>query len=331
MNIFSALILLGIIGCDIVISPIFPNRELCNTFSLSLTYSSISISLTFSKPVDVLAGVTGGDETKAALELVKSDPDKYAETHYDRAGYGKIGFRADFGPTAMIEVRQAIMYTINRPEFAQTFTGGYGAVVHGPYYEGYSAFQAVKDEIKLNTYDYSADSAIEVLEAGGWIYNAKGEAFEAGKDAVRYKKLSGYEKTEDNLKFKTVDGMYQTVKIDGEYYMPLAINWYGTQPNTVTDQLITAWQANPVATTQIGMYIQYISTDFTTGVYAELNRREANGYNGVPKLNAINFATGFTSAMYDYSWNWTIDPELIAVGYSVCFVCDAADYMENYK
>ena len=281
--------------------------------------------------IDVLAGVTGGDETKAALELVKSDPAKYAETHYDRAGYGKIGFRADFGPTAMIEVRQAIMYTINRPEFAQTFTGGYGAVVHGPYYEGYSAFQAVKDEIKLNTYDYSADSAIEVLEAGGWIYNAKGEAFEAGKDAVRYKKLSGYEKTEDNLKFKTVDGKYETVKIDGEYYMPLAINWYGTQPNTVTDQLITAWQANPVATTQIGMYIQYISTDFTTGVYAELNRREANGYNGVPKLNAINFATGFTSAMYDYSWNWTIDPELIAVGYSVCFVCDAADYMENYK
>ena len=26
-----------------------------------------------------------------------------------------------------------------------------------------------------------------------------------------------------------------------------------------------------------------------------------------------------------------IDPELIAVGYSVCFVRDAADYMENYQ
>ncbi len=281
--------------------------------------------------VDIIAGITGGAETKAALELVKSDPTKYAETHYDRAGYGKIGMRCDFGPTSMVEVRQAIMYTINRPEFAQTFTGGYGSVVHGPYYEKYPAFIAVKDDLKLNTYDYSADAAIEVLEAGGWIYNDKGEAFKAGTDAVRYKKLSGYEKTEENLTFKTIDGEYKTVKIDGEYYMPLAINWFGTQPNDVTDQLITAWQTNPVATSQIGMYITYSPTDFNTGLYAELYRMESKGYDGVPKLNAVNFATGFTSAVYDYSWNWTIDPELIAVGYSVCFVRDAADYMENYK
>jgi len=281
--------------------------------------------------IDVLAGITGAAETKAALALVAESPDKYAETHYDRAGYGKLGFRSDFGPTSMVEVRQAIMYTINRPEFAQTFTGGYGAVVHGPYYTGYSAYQAVKDDINLNQYAYSADSAIAVLEEGGWIYNAEGKTYEKGKDAIRYKKLSGYELSADNLNFKTVDGMYKAVKIDGAYYMPLAINWYGTQPNDVTDQLITAWQTNPNATTEIGMYITYTSTDFNTGLYGELYQMEDSGYNGVPKLNAINFATGFTSAMYDYSWNWTIDPELIDAGYSVCFVRDAADYMENYK
>ena len=281
--------------------------------------------------IDVLAGITGAAETEAALALVKEFPDKYAETHYDRAGYGKLGMRCDFGPTSMVEVRQAIMYTINRPEFAQTFTGGYGAVVHGPYYTGYSAFQAVKDEIILNQYAYSADAAINVLEEGGWVYNSKGQPFVKGTDDVRYKKLSGYEKSLENLNFKTVDGKYSTVKINGEYYMPLAINWYGTQPNDVTDQLINAWQKNPTATTQIGMYITYTSTDFTTGLYGELMRDEGSGYNGVPKLNAINFATGFTSTIYDYSWNWTIDPELIAVGYSACFVRDAADYLENYQ
>ena len=281
--------------------------------------------------IDVLAGITGAAETEAALALVKESPDKYAETHYDRAGYGKLGMRCDFGPTSMVEVRQAIMYTINRPEFAQTFTGGYGAVVHGPYYTGYSAYKAVKDEIILNQYAYSADSAINVLEEGGWIYNEKGQPFVQGTDAIRYKKLSGYELSVDNLNFKTVDGKYCTLKIDGEYYMPLAINWFGTQPNDVTDQLITAWQKNPVATTEIGMYITYTSTDFATGLYGELYQMEDSGFDGVPKLNAINFATGFTSTIYDYSWNWTIDPELIAVGYSVCFVRDAADYMENYQ
>ncbi len=281
--------------------------------------------------VDILAGITGGAETEAALALVNSDPSKFAETHYDRAGYGKMGFRADFGPTSMIEVRQAIIYTINRPEFAQTFTGGYGAVVHGPYYTGFSAYKAVEDEILLNQYAYSADSAILVLEEGGWIYNDKGQPFVKGVDAIRYKKLEGYEKSLDNLNFATVDGKYKTLKINGEYYMPLAINWYGTQPNNVTDQLITAWQSNPNATTEIGMYITYTSTDFNTGLYGELMHMESQGYNGVPKLNCINFATGFTSAMYDYSWNWTINLDLIAAGYSVCFVCDEADFLENYK
>ena len=279
--------------------------------------------------IDVLSGITGGTETEAALAIVASDPTKYAETHYDRAGYGKIGFRSDFGPTSMVEVRQAIMYTINRPEFAQTFTGGYGAVVHGPYYTGYSAYKAVEDEIILNQYAYSADSAIAVLEEAGWVYNDKGQEFVAGTDAIRYKKLEGYELTLDNLHFATVDGAYKTLNINGEYYMPLAINWYGTQPNDVTDLLITAWQTNPNATTELGMYITYTSCDFTTGLYGEYLQIEGYGWDGVAKLCAINFATGFTSAAYDYSFGWTIDQDMYA-DYSNNYLMDEADFWENY-
>ena len=279
--------------------------------------------------VDVLAGITGGDETKAALAIVESDPEKYAETHYDRAGYGKLAFRCDLGPTAMTEVRQAIMYTINRPEFAQTFTGGYGTVVHGPYYEGMSAFKANADTINLNPYSYSADAAIEVLEEGGWIYNENGEEFVAGVDAIRYKKLSGYEMSAANLQYASIDGKYKTLKIDGEYYMPLAINWYGTQPNNVTDILITAWQTNPNATTEIGAYITYTSCDFTTGLYGEYLQIEAYGWDGVAKCAAINFATGFNSAIYDMSWYWTIDQSMYA-DYSNNYLMDEADFWENY-
>ena len=280
--------------------------------------------------VDIIAGITGAVETAEALKVVADNPTKYAETHYDRAGYGKLGFRCDFGPTGFVEVRQAIIHTINRPEFAQTFTGGYGSVVHGPYYEGYSAFQAVKDEIKLNQYTYSKDTAVEILVEGGWVYNEKGEQFTAGKDAVRYKKLEGYELSKDNLNFATTDGKYKTIKVNGSYYMPLAINYYGTQPNDVTDQLLTAWANNAAATKDIGMYIVYTSTDFTTGLYGELYRDEGSGYNGVPKVNAINFATGFTSAAYDYSFNWTINQEMYSE-YQMCFVMDEADFWENYN
>ena len=187
----------------------------------------------------------------------------------------------------------------------------------------------MEDEILLNQYAYSADTAVAVLEEGGWVYNDKGQTFDPATDAVRYKKLEGYDLSPQNITYATVDGAYKTLKINGEYYMPLAINWYGTQPNDVTDQLITAWQTNPNATTNIGAYITYTSCDFNTGVYGEYCQIEDYGWDGVAKCCAINFATGFTTAAYDYSFYWTIDQSMYA-DYSNCYIMDEADFWENY-
>jgi len=318
----------------LTLNPNYPGDDARGTASIeTITYikivSETQTDMFKAGQVDVLAGITGGEETKAALALVEESPDKYAETHYDRAGYGFIGLRCDLGPVSDTAVRQAIMYTINRPEFAQTFTGGYGSVVHGPYYTGYSAYQAVEDEILLNQYAYSSDSAIAVLEEAGWIYNDKAQEFDPAVDAVRYKKLEGYELSEQNIMYATTDGAYKTLKINGEYYMPLAINWYGTQPNNVTDMLITAWQANPNATTAIGAYITYTSCDFATGLYGEYLQIEDYGWDGVAKCCGINYATGFTSAAYDMSWNFTINPDMYA-DYSRAYFMDEADFWENY-
>lgn len=281
--------------------------------------------------VDVIEGITGGNETKAALATVAANPDKYKETHYARAGYGKMGFRADFGAAEDHAVRQAIMYTLNRNEFAQAFTGGYGSVVHGAYYTQFPAYIANKADLeaKLDPYAFSIDNAIDVLEAAGWVYNAKGKEFNPDKDDVRYKKLSGYELSKANLEFKSTDSKYKTLKIDGEYYMPLVINWYGTQPNDVTDLLITSWQETDAATKDIGMYITYTSCDFTSGLYGEYLQIPSYGFDGVPKLSCINFATGFNSALYDYSYGWTINPDYYD-DYSQYYIMDEADFYSNY-
>ena len=97
--------------------------------------------------VDVLSGITGGDDTKAALAIV--DDVNFSEVHYQRAGYGKVEFECDFGPTMFPEVRQAITYLLNRTEFCQTFTGGYGVVVDGPYSPDFDMWKAVQDDIEL--------------------------------------------------------------------------------------------------------------------------------------------------------------------------------------
>ncbi|MBE5744831.1 MAG: hypothetical protein E7355_01695 [Clostridiales bacterium] len=275
--------------------------------------------------VDVLASVTGGEETKAALAIV--DNVKFKETHYDRAGYGKLAFRCDFSPTQFAEVRRAVMYTIDRNEFAQTFTGGYGSVVDAPYHAGLDAYIAVKDKLRLNKYEYSVENAKQSLIDGGWVYNEKGEAYEEGK-GVRYKKLSGYELSYNNLAFSSTDNKYRTVKVNGEYYMPLVINWMGTQPNPVTDQLITAWQNNPNAGEKIGAYITYATGDMNSALYGEYYQMPAYGFTKA-RFGAVNFATGYTSAVYDQSFYWTIDQNMYA-NYSSNFLLDEKDFLSNY-
>lgn len=269
--------------------------------------------------VDVLSGITGGDSTKAALEIV--DGENFAEVHYQRAGYGKIQFECDFGPTMFPEVRQAIAYLLNRTEFCQAFTGGYGVVVDGPYSPDFDMWRAVEDDIELVDYTFSPDNAKKVLEEGGWIYNSKGEPFvegAGGVDSVRYKKLTEeeanaldiYGNDAGNKTFKSVANTdnitYETVEINGEYYMPLAINWFGSTPNPVTDLLSTTL-ANSSDLASVGMVIRATAGDFTT-LLGNIYRDPSMGYAGTPIYGMLNLATGWNSAVYDYSFNWSSDP-----------------------
>ena len=272
--------------------------------------------------LDVISAITGGKETDEALKAVEESNGAYTYSHYSRAGYGKLGMRCDYGPVQFLEVRQAIAYCMDRAKFAKDFTGGYGGVVDGPYYKGSWMYKAAMAQgMDLDTYATSADSAIKVLEAGGWVYNAEGGEYTSG---VRYKKIPGDKINENDAKYQSVDGMYKTTKVGDDYYMPLVLNWFGTVDNEFTELLQTGFRENPNIETA-GMKVYNTIGDFYP-MLDELYQTAAYGYyQGTPMYTCFNFATGFSSAIYDFSWNLTIDPDMFNDLYNSYFIKDAAD------
>ncbi len=274
--------------------------------------------------LDVIAAITGGADTDNALKLADESEGKYVYTHYSRAGYGKLGFRADYGPAQFVSVRQAIALCMDRAQFAKDFTGGYGGVVDGPYYTGSWMYKAAVDQgMLLDSYATSADAAIEVLEADGWIYNADGTPY-AG-EGVRYKAIPADKINENDKNYKSVDGTYKTEEVNGVYLMPLVINWYGTADNPFTDLLQTGLKANENVA-KAGMVVYNTIGDFAP-MLDELYQQAAYGfYAGTPMYCAFNFATGFNSAVYDFAFNMTIDPAMYD-DYSQYYIKDYADIL----
>ncbi len=297
-----------------------------NTIVYKKIVSSTQMADFTAGTLDVIAGITGGDETDEALQVVRNSNGAYNYVTYARAGYGKLAFRCDFGPTQFQAVRQAVAYCVDRAAFAKTFTGGYGGVVDAPYYSGAWMYkEAVKQGMQLSTYPASADKAIEVLEADGWVYNAEGGAYTTG---VRYKKIAADQMSAADKTFQSKDGAYTTVKIGDYYYMPLILNWYGTDDNPFTDQLVTAFKEGANITTA-GILVQFTKGDFYPMLSEFVQGNYGSGtYGGTPLYNCFNFATSFSSAVYDYSYNMTVDPGMYD-DYSSYYIKDVADIYLN--
>ena len=274
--------------------------------------------------LDVIAAITGGADTDNALKLADESNGAYVYTHYSRAGYGKLGFRADYGPAQFTSVRQAIALCMDRPRFAKDFTGGYGGVVNGPYYTGSWMYKAaVEQGMELDDYATSADDAIAVLVEDGWVYNADGTDYSG--EGVRYKAIPADAINENDKNYKSVDGAYKTEFVNGVYLMPLVINWYGTADNEFTDLLQTGFRQN-ANIAKAGMVVYNTIGDFAP-MLDELYQQAAYGYySGSPMYCAFNFATGFNSAAYDYSYNMTVDPSMYD-DYSSYYIKDYADIM----
>lgn len=217
--------------------------------------------------VDILYQVADGDQIEQGLDMVEEGGFDYLS--YGRAGYGMISFKCNQGPTQFEEVRHAVAYLLDRVTFAQTFTGGHGLVVNGPYGSQQWMAEEYAEEIDgLNAYTYSLDSAIAELEAGGWVYNEDGSDYSGS--GIRYKQL------------------------DDGTYMPLIIEWFSSENNSVSDLLVTSLQQNPDVEAA-GMQINQTVGSFTDLLNYYYDNTEENPY------QMFNLATGFGNP-YDMAY-----------------------------
>lgn len=243
--------------------------------------------------VDLLNGMSTGDEINAGLDLV--DKGGFAYTAYDRNGYGKLQFVCDFGPTQFVEVRQAIAHLLDRNDFAKSYTGGFGSVVNGPYGPAMWMYQDTKDELdeKLDAYPYSLDDAVKLLEDGGWVYDKDGKAYTSG---IRYKKL------------------------DDGTLLPLIIEWASSEQNPVSELLVVKLQNNPDVAAA-GMQINQTVMTFTELLSYLYRDGSTDKKYAVPTYGMYNLGTGFTP-IYDQATSYTTDPDQLAAGANTNFIVD---------
>lgn len=258
--------------------------------------------------VDFLSALTDGNEINTALDMEEAGG--FHTVSYDRNGYGVLSFQCDFGPTQFQAVRHAVAYLLDRNEFANQFCQGYGSVVNGPYGVAMWMYQESKEELseKLNPYAYSVDKAIEELEKDGWVYDENGDAYTSG---IRYKKVTAEE---------AGDYEHNITLADGTILMPLIIEWASSENNSVSE-LLAVMLANGEQTAEAGMQINMHTMSFDDLLnYMYRDASQGDQY-GVPTYGMYNLATNWT-AQYDVSYSFTLDPELIAMGYNTTFSKD---------
>ncbi|MCL2244992.1 MAG: ABC transporter substrate-binding protein [Treponema sp.] len=246
-------------------------KPMIKTLVLQMTEDSTQMDMLGSGTIDLLVQLSGARNINPGLDLV--DTGRYKEINYARNGYGCIWFQCDWGPAQFPAVRRAIAYSMDREEFVRQYTGGYGVIVHSRiglaqwmYAENKTAL-----ERDLTVYTLNLQKAAEELVADGWTLNAQGGAYTTG---VRYKRLS-----------------------DGTL-MPLIVEWFSNNLNTVGEMLATFVTANAAS---IGMQINQDFGD-VTAFY--------NALDGIGKrYNMINGGSGF--AIIDSPWYYyQPDPEM---------------------
>lgn len=136
------------------------------------------------------------DQTTDIVELTSGEidylpqtiePDKiqqakdggFSINSYPRSGYGYVKTNHESGPTAELEVRQALYYAFNREEFVNSYfkDEATGEVLANTQAHPFSQVSwAIDDEIlgQMNNYDFDLEKANQILDDAGWVREGNG-------------------------------------------------------------------------------------------------------------------------------------------------------------
>ena len=279
--------------------------------------------------VDYLSTVAeaadGGTTARAYIDFAEASGGEFLCTHRSRASYGKLAFRCDLGPVQFPEVRQAVALCMDRPAFAAAFTGGAGSVPDGPYCTAFWAYRAAAEQGMVpKPYTVSRQEAVELLEAGGWIYDKDGGPYTEG---VRYKKIPGEYATESDLLYQSPDGVYATNTVGGDCYMPLLLCWYGAEDRAVTDALEQSFAANELLRA-VGFTVYEERGPFDCMLDEFHQQYPYSGARQAPTFNVFSFSVELRDPVYDRSFRTTMDPALYD-DYNAYYLKDPADIYWN--
>lgn len=212
-----------------------------------------ALELLASGEIDVINKATDGSFIAAGVE--KADAAEIQAVSYDRNGYGFLAFAGEEEQpvTGSLAVRQAMAMVMDRDAMIEEFLKGYGRPAYSCYGLGLWVAQPYLDTMQdhVTVYAKDAEVAVKLLESDGWTLNQSGEAFVAGADAIRYKKMN--------------DGTLQ----------PLAIKYACTKNNAAA-----AWIAKNYAPALEAIGFQFETVDVTYDVllsnYYRHTEREYN-------------------------------------------------------
>jgi len=123
--------------------------------------------------VDLLAGVIEPNKIKEARD------GGYSINEYPRSGYGYINFNTEFGPTADVAVRQALVYAFDTEGFVNNYfrDSDTGVVLASTQNHPFSQVSwVITDSLvsQLIDYSYDIEKAKSILDEAGWVVGADG-------------------------------------------------------------------------------------------------------------------------------------------------------------
>ncbi|KAF0197170.1 MAG: peptide/nickel transport system substrate-binding protein [Bacillota bacterium] len=168
--------------------------------------------------IDLVTGVIEGEKIEKAKASKTTSVNYYA-----RNGFGGVFMHCDFGATAIPEVRHALAYLMDRDEIISNVLGGYGSVTNG--YYGLAQWMYTKNKAAIDAFPHfvrNIAKANELLNQTEWKFEADGKtSFDPAK--------------------ANAAGTYLRYNAKKE---KLVIKHFGTEDNTVTDNVEIQFKAN---------------------------------------------------------------------------------------